>query len=183
MPTGPSGAGEGDTEGLATDHVSKEASKSGDDVRRTYMHLAMHPIFMFMHVHVSNDRTGCSLHTLRSAASMVDERGGLDIDCMSIEREGDVFLGLALHHVASYRWVRGERIQIKVCEICACAPHRQKDPISDDTFGAEMKKREGLKRREIGFRPMALETNGYCTDVSYAVVADGMIGLGRDLKR
>ncbi|KAG6167526.1 hypothetical protein E4U11_006932 [Claviceps purpurea] len=45
---------------------------------------------------------------------------------------------------------------------------------------AEMKKREGLKRREIGFRPMALETNGYCTDVSYAVV---MIGLGRDLKR
>ncbi|KAG6249969.1 hypothetical protein E4U23_001743 [Claviceps purpurea] len=297
MPTGPSGAGEGDTEGLATDHVSKEASKSGDDVRRTYMHLAMHPIFMFMHVHVSNDRTGCSLHTLRSAASMVDERGGLDIDCMSIEREGDVFLGLALHHVASYRWVRGERIQIKVCEICACAPHRQKDPISDDTFGvaqifsngstmlalgkgsplpcpvspenshsvtplkeedrtrrtrkkatmeddglhwgvsgvvwfswqgvalltqdsnqtdslrlngpgffvtappsssvpmshpvqdcyfqdtAEMKKREGLKRREIGFRPMALETNGYCTDVSYAVVADAMIGLGRDLKR
>ncbi|KAG6215304.1 hypothetical protein E4U22_005091 [Claviceps purpurea] len=62
-------------------------------------------------------------------------------------------------------------------------------PVQDCYFqghgewAAEMKKREGLKRREIGFRPMALETNGYCTDVSYAVVADAMIGLGRDLKR
>ncbi|KAG6146359.1 hypothetical protein E4U28_000704 [Claviceps purpurea] len=60
------------------------------------------------------------------------------------------------------------------------APPSSSVPMSHP---AEMKKREGLKRREIGFRPMALETNGYCTDVSYAVVADAMIGLGRDLKR